>query len=128
VYLARARSEMGQCLLFARLFPDAHEFGLNLATLASRDGIQHIALLMHETARARGSRKQLRERCEQSLMPIGHEQVDARGASRAHILQQASPSIFVLLGAGAQGEYLFVACRIDAPSAVKMIVESALSP
>ncbi len=73
--------QLGQCLLFVRLVSNANEFGLDVATLASGDGIQHIALLMHQTALARGSRKQLRDSREQSIMPIGHDQIKVGGSS-----------------------------------------------
>jgi hypothetical protein len=44
---------------------------------------------------ARGGRKQLRDRSEQSLMPIGHDEVDVGGASLAQVLQETRPAIFV---------------------------------
>jgi hypothetical protein len=36
-------------------------------------------------------------------MAIGDDQIEVSGSSSAQILQEASPSIFILLGAGAQG-------------------------
>src|SRR2546421_10832912 len=40
-------SQLGQCLLFCRLLPDAHQFGLDIATLSSGDRLEDIALLVH---------------------------------------------------------------------------------
>ena len=92
--------QLGQRLLFARLLPDANEFSLHLSSLSPGDRIQHMALFMHQTALARGGRKQLREGCQQPLMLIGHDEVELGGASGTQVSQQASPAIFVLLGAG----------------------------
>jgi hypothetical protein len=68
--------QAGQSFLFGRLIPDAHEFGLNLTSLSSRDGIEHIALLMHQTALTKGSRKLFSDRRKPPIMPIRHEQID----------------------------------------------------
>jgi hypothetical protein len=46
-------------------------------------------------------------------MAIGDDQIDVGGSSSTQVLQQASPSILVLFGAGSQGEHLFVAFQID---------------
>jgi hypothetical protein len=73
--------QLGQCLLFGRLLPDAHKFSLNLSSLASGDGIEHVALLVHQTALTRGGRKQLRGSSQQSIMPIGHDEINLGGAS-----------------------------------------------
>jgi len=53
--------QLGQCLLLGRLLPDANEFGLHVATLSSGDGIEDVALFMHQTALTRRGRKQLRD-------------------------------------------------------------------
>jgi hypothetical protein len=73
---------------------------------------QDIALLMHETALTRGCRKEFRDSGQQSVMPVSDNQIDVGGSSSPQILQQASPSIFILLGAGAPRQELFVACQI----------------
>lgn len=104
--------QLYQCFLLCGLLPDAHQFGLHVAALSSRDGIQDIALFMHQTALRRGGRKQLRDRPEQSVMSIGHDQIDVGSSSCTQILQEASPSLFVLLGAGAQCSHLFVSLQI----------------
>jgi hypothetical protein len=64
--------QAGQCLLFCRLLPDTHEFGLDVTSFSPRDGIEHVALLMQQTAFTRGSRKLFADRSQQSLMPIGY--------------------------------------------------------
>ena len=46
--------QLGHCFLFAGLVPDPNEFGLYLSALASGDGIQDIALFMHQTALTKG--------------------------------------------------------------------------
>ncbi len=73
--------QLRQCLLFCWLIPDADEFGLDAATLSSRDGIEDVALLVHQTALTRRGRKQVRGSREQPLMPIRHEQVHMGGSS-----------------------------------------------
>jgi hypothetical protein len=50
--------QLGYSLPLAGLIPDANEFSLNISALASRDGIQDIALFLQQTALARRSRKQ----------------------------------------------------------------------
>ncbi|SRR6266700_3711115 len=95
-------SELDHGLLLCRLIPNPNEFGLDVSTFSSRDSIEHIALFMHQTALTRGRRKHVRDRREQSVMSIGHDQIDVGGSSCPQILQEASPSLFVLLCAGAQ--------------------------
>jgi hypothetical protein len=94
--------QLYHCFLLCWLLPDAHQFGLHVAALSSGDGIQDIALFMQQTALTRGGRKQVRDRRKQSVMSIGHDQIDVGGSSCTQILQEASPSLFVLLCAGAQ--------------------------
>jgi hypothetical protein len=52
---------------------------------------------MHETALAGCSRKEFFHRGQQSVMAIGDNQIDVGGSSSAQGLQQASPSLFVLI-------------------------------
>src|SRR6266700_2436997 len=92
--------------------PDAHEFGLDLSTLSSRDGIEHIALLMHQAALARCGRKQLRDSLQQAVMPIRHDQVNLGRSSCAEVLQETEPSLFAFLRTGSQCQHLFVAFLI----------------
>jgi len=92
--------QLGQGLLLTRLLPDANEFGLHIASLSSRDGVEDIALLMHSTALTRGGRKEFRDRGQQSILPVSDNQINVGGSSSPQILQEASPSIFILLGAG----------------------------
>jgi hypothetical protein len=42
--------QLGQCFRLCRLLPDSREFSLDLAAHSSGDGVQNIALFMHETA------------------------------------------------------------------------------
>ncbi len=87
--------QLGQRLLFAGLLPDANEFDLHIAALASRDGVQDVALLVHQTALARSGGEQLRDSRKQSLMAIRDDEVDLGGSSLAQVLQEARPPIFV---------------------------------
>ena len=50
--------QLSQRLLLCRLLPDSREFSLDLVALSSGDGVQDIALFLHETALTRGGRKQ----------------------------------------------------------------------
>ncbi len=104
--------QLGDGLLLVRLFPDANQFGLHIPTFSPGDGVEDIALFMHQTALTRGGCKQLRDRGPQSIMPIGHDQVDLGDPSCAQILQEAEPSLFAFLRARAPRQHLFVACQI----------------
>ncbi len=84
--------QLGYCLLLARLLPDANEFGLDVATFPPGDGMQHVALFMHQAALTRGGRKPLRDRREQPVLPIGHDEVDLGGSSLAQVLRASKPS------------------------------------
>jgi hypothetical protein len=44
----------GQCLQLARLAPDAHEFGLHIASLSPGNGIEDIALFMRPASADEG--------------------------------------------------------------------------
>jgi hypothetical protein len=107
-------SQLGQCLLLRRLLPDAHQFGLDIATLSSGDRLEDIALLVHQTALTRGGRKPLRDRRQQSIMAIRHDQINLGYSSPAQILQEAVPSILAFLGANLQSQNLFVSFQIHA--------------
>ena len=64
------------------LFPDACQFGSDLLLLALGNGIHHIALFVNQTALTRRRWKEGGNRCEQSIMPIGDNQINlARPAS-----------------------------------------------
>src|SRR5207244_12816749 len=45
--------QVDECLLLGRLFPDATQLCLNVSTFPPRDGVEHIALLVHQTATTR---------------------------------------------------------------------------
>src|SRR5258708_18667133 len=92
--------QLDECLLFRRLLPNRHKFSLNLIALSPGDRIEDIALLMHQTALMRRGRKQLPDRCQHAVMPVGHDEVDLGRSSRSQVLQNADPAIFALLCAG----------------------------
>src|SRR5712692_8926353 len=73
--------QVDQRLLLCLLVPNANEFDLHVAALASRNGVQDVALLVHPAALTRGGRKQVRDSREQSIMPIRHEQIQMGCAS-----------------------------------------------
>jgi hypothetical protein len=73
--------QLGQGLLLTRLLPDAHKFSLHIASLSSRDGIEHVALFMHQTALTRRGGKQLRNRSQQPIMPVADNQIEVGGSS-----------------------------------------------
>jgi hypothetical protein len=104
--------ELGQRLLLRRLVPDANEFSLDVAALSSGDSIEHVALLVQQTARTGRGRKPVRDGAEQPIMPVGDDQIDLGYSSCPQVLQQADPSVFALLGARAPRQNLFVACQI----------------
>jgi hypothetical protein len=95
--------QLGQSLLFCRLLPDANEFGLDVAALSSGDSIKDVALFMQQTALTQGSRKQFRDGCQQSVMPVGHDEVDLGRPSCSQVLQHTDPPIFAFFRAGSQG-------------------------
>ena len=105
-------SQLDQCLLFCRLLPDTYQFGLDISPFSSGDGSEDIALLMHETALTRGRRKPVRDRSQQSIMSIRHDEINLGGSPAAHILQKTVPSIFAFLCTDAESQNLFVPCQV----------------
>jgi hypothetical protein len=65
--------QLDECLLFRRLLPNRHEFSLNLTALSPADRREDIVLLMHQTALTRRGRKQVSDRCQHTVMPVGHD-------------------------------------------------------
>jgi hypothetical protein len=120
--------QLCQCLLLIRLLTDASEFSLDVAALSSGDSIEDIALLMHQTALTRCGRKQFLHGGEHSIMTVGHDEVDVGRSSCSQVLEHTDPSLLAFLRTGSERQDLFVSCQIHSLSAVKMIVESALSP
>ncbi len=106
--------QLGHCLLFIRLIPDANKFGLDISTLPPGDGIQDIALFMQQTTLTRGGREEFLDCCQQSVMTIAHNQINLGGSSCAKVLKQASPPLFVLFCTGSSCQNLFVSCQIHA--------------
>jgi len=92
-------SQLGQCLRLGRLLPDTNQFGLDIAALSSGDSREHIALFMHQAALARGGRKQFPDGSEQSIMPVGDDEIDLGCPTSAQILQEAEPSLLAFLSA-----------------------------
>jgi hypothetical protein len=78
--------QLDHSLLPGRLLPDPHEFSLNLPALSSGDRIEDVALLMHQTALTRRGRKQFRDCCQHSIMPVGHDEVDLGGSTCSQVL------------------------------------------
>src|SRR5260370_26773051 len=95
--------QLGQSLLFCRLLPDANEFSLDVAALSSGDSIKNVALFMQQTALTRGGRNQFRDGCQQPVMTVSDDQINLGRSSCSQVLQEASPPIFILFGAGSQG-------------------------
>lgn len=112
--LGLERQQLGHRVLLRRLLPDAHQFALHLLSLSSRNGIQHVALLMNQTALARRGRIHLGDRGKQPLMPIRDKQIDLGCPSCSQVVQQAEPSLFALFGTCSQGQHFFVARFINA--------------
>src|SRR5215467_10288518 len=106
--------QLSQCFLLCRLPPDTNEFGLDVATLSSGDRIQDVALFMQQAALTRGRCKQFRDGCQQSVVTVSDDEINLGRSPCSQVLQEARPSIFVLLGAGAQSEYFLVSCQINA--------------
>jgi len=67
---------------------------------------------MHHTALSGSGWKQRGEGCQQSLMPIGDDQVDLGRPAIAQVLSEATPAIFVFFGTGPQCEHLLVAFQV----------------
>ena len=88
-------SQLGQCLRLCGLLPDTNQFGLDIAALSSRDSREHIALFMYQAALARRGR-------EQSIVPVGDDEINLRCPACAQILQEAEPSLFAFFGASSQ--------------------------
>ncbi len=68
--------QMQEGLLLLLLLPDARQFGGYLLLLSFGNGVHHMALLVHQTALTQGCWQEVSNSCKQSLMPIGHDQID----------------------------------------------------
>ncbi len=108
------RIEVGQRILLLLLLPDACELGLDFLSFSSRDGTHDVALLVDQTALTRRCRKQFSDSGEQAVMTIGDQQIHLGSSSCPHILQQAQPACFVLLGTDAQSQHFLLSFQIDA--------------
>ncbi len=60
-------------------------------------------------------------------MPVSDNQINLGCAPPSQVLQQTDPSILAFLSTSSQSQDLFVSAQIY-PNAVKMMVESTLSP
>ena len=100
--------------VFGGLIPDACQFGLYFMTDPPGNGIEDVALLLQETALARRCRKEVRDRRQQSIMAISHDEIHLDGSACAQVLEHTQPAVFVLLGTGPQGRHLFVARQVHA--------------
>src|SRR2546425_634304 len=78
--------QLYHCFLLCWLVPDANQFGLDLTSLSPGDGVQDVALLVHQTALTRRGRKLFRDSCQQSVMTIGHDQIHLCCPTTAQIL------------------------------------------
>src|SRR6185437_2754992 len=74
------RGHIAQGVLLLLLFPDPCQLGLYLLTLAAWNGIEDVALFVNQTALTWRRRKQLGNRREQALVPIGDKQIDLCGS------------------------------------------------
>ena len=77
------------------------------------NGIQDIALLVNQAPLTRRGGKERGHRRKQASMSVGDEQIDVAHATRAQILQQATPAILVFLGASAKGQHFSASFQID---------------
>jgi len=75
-----------QRILFLPLLEDPGSFWADLFALAMSNSIEDMALFMHHTALSGSGWKQRGEGCQQSLMPIGDDQVDLGRPSIAQVL------------------------------------------
>ena len=101
-------------VFFLLLLPDARQVGDDLLVLAFGNRIQDVALLVDQAALAQRGRKQGRDRRQESIMSIGDQQIDLSHSTRAQVLQQATPAVFVFFRTGAQGQHFSAALQIHA--------------
>src|SRR2546425_11681117 len=69
--------------------------------------------LCDSPALTRSSRKECRDRSQQSIMTVSDNEINLDGASPSQVLQQANPSILAFLGTGSQSQHLFVSGQIN---------------
>ena len=91
---------MGQGLLLCRLLPDANPFSLDIVTLSSGDGREHMTLFLYQATLARGGPKQFRDGSEPSIVSVGDDEIDLGCSSCPQILQEAEPSLLAFLRTG----------------------------
>jgi hypothetical protein len=107
-------AQIEQRILFLLLLPDACQFSRDLLPLTVGNGVEHLALFMHQTPLARGCRKQSLDRCHESIMPISDDQIDLGHSPLAQILEETTPAIFVFFGTRTSSKDFFVPFQIDA--------------
>lgn len=73
-----------QRILFLLLLPDARQFSRDLLPLAVGNGVEHIAVFVHQTPLTWRRRKQRFDRCQKSIMPISDNQIDLGHSPVAH--------------------------------------------
>src|SRR6266536_3471628 len=89
--------QVDERFLFGGCFPDACQFATDFLLLPVRNGVHHIALLMHETALPQRRRKQRGEGCQESIMPISDQEVNLYPSSGPQILQETAPAVLTFL-------------------------------
>ena len=71
---------------------------------------------MHQTPLPQGCWKEISKGCQQSIMPVGHDQINVAHATGAQILQQTIPAILTLLRTRTEGEHFSASFQIDSQS------------
>jgi hypothetical protein len=82
--------QIEQRVLFLLLLEDPSSFRADLFALPMGNGIEHIALFMHDTALPRSGRKEGRDGSEESLMPISYNEIQLSGPTSTNILQKTT--------------------------------------
>src|SRR5262249_4807982 len=98
--------------LLGGLSPDAKQFRLDVTAHPPGNGVEHIVLLVQETTLARRRRKQCLDCRQQSIMAIGHNEIDLRRSARSDVLQDTHPAVFTFLSTYTQRQYVFVAGHV----------------
>src|SRR5260221_2526859 len=107
------RLQIDERIFLLLLVPNSAEFGLDILAFSSRDGTHDVALFVDETAVTRGCRKELPDRCEQSIMSVCDQQIHLCRSSCAHVLQDTEPPLFILLCTGAPRQHFLLPFEID---------------
>src|SRR6266849_8624487 len=104
--------QVEQGIFFFLLLEDSCQFCCHLLPLPVGNGVHDIALFVNQAALTGRRAEQGGNRRQQSIMPIGDNQINFSHSTSTQILDEATPSIFVFLCACPECQYVLVPFQV----------------